>query len=282
MLLLLLVKDKMAFGAMITLALIMSFAIWGRSLSAASPEGFSLGLRNVAPFSTAEGGMYVLGADQLGRSELARLAQAAWSTLALAGISVLVAASIGCFIGVLGGYGGAWADGLSMRLADLISGFPSLLLAVVVIYVLQPSIPAVIAVLVVTRMGVYMRVARAEALEIKSRAFVKVATSMGASRSWILRRHILPIIFPTIATVGALEVAAVMLLESSLSFLGLGVQPPNVTWGVMVGSGREYLQEAWWLSAFPGLMILATSVSLTLMSNWLRTTMDPYNPWRSR
>jgi peptide/nickel transport system permease protein len=158
--------------------------------------------------------------------------------------------------------------------------FPSLLLAVIVLYVLSPHVFNVVIVLTITRIPVYIRVARAEVLEVKERLFVESALSMGASDLRILRLHITPIILPTLLTVASLDLANVMLAESSLSFLGIGVQPPGITWGLMVADGRNYLTTAWWLAFWPGMAILLTALAANLLSNWMRIVMDPKLNWR--
>jgi peptide/nickel transport system permease protein len=117
-------------------------------------------------------------------------------------------------------------------------------------------------------------------LEVRERMFVQAAQVMGASTGRIIFRHILPIILPTLVTIATLDFAFVMLAESSLSFLGIGIQPPEITWGLMVSQGRSYLTTAWWLSFFPGLAIILTTLSLNLLSNWMRIALDPTQRWR--
>jgi peptide/nickel transport system permease protein len=167
-----------------------------------------------------------------------------------------------------------------MRLADVIMSFPSLLLAVIVLYMLEPSIINLVIVLAITRIPIYLRTTRAEVLEIRERMFVQAARVMGASDTRIVLRHILPVVVPSLVTIATLDFAFVMLAESSLSFLGIGIQPPEVTWGLMVAQGRPYLAQAWWLALFPGLAIVITTMSLTLLSGWMRTALDPVQRWR--
>src|SRR5690606_17202923 len=144
----------------------------------------------------------------------------------------------------------------------------------------EPRAANLVLVLAFTRLPVYVRVARAEVLEIRERLFVEGARSVGASNLRILLLHIAPLIVPTIFTVASLDFASVMLSESALSFLGIGIQPPDVTWGLMVASGRNYLSSAWWLAFWPGLAIMLTALSANLLSNWLRIVMDPKLRWR--
>ncbi|RZA11174.1 MAG: ABC transporter permease [Proteobacteria bacterium] len=236
--------------------------------------------RNSPPFDLARGWAFVLGGDSLGRPMLARLIVAARSTMMVAAGAVVTALAIGALLGLVAGYMGKNTSQVIMRLADVIMSFPSLLIAVVVLYVLGPSIPNMILVLAITRIPIYLRTTRAEVLEVRERMFVQAATVMGASHARIILRHILPVVAPTLVTIATLDFAFVMLAESSLSFLGIGVQPPDITWGLMVAQGRPYLNTAWWLAFWPGLMIVITALSLNLLSNWMRIALDPAQRWR--
>ncbi len=137
-----------------------------------------------------------------------------------------------------------------------------------------------VAVLAITRLPVYIRTTRAEVLEIRERMFVSAARVMGASPLRIALRHVLPMVLPTLLTIATVEFAIVMLAESGLSFLGIGIQPPEVTWGLMVAQGRGYLATAWWLSFFPGVAIMLTTLALNLLSGWMRIATDPMQRWR--
>ena len=178
------------------------------------------------------------------------------------------------------GYYRGWRETIAMRVADVIMSFPSLLLAVVVLYVFSPSAANIVLVLAITRIPVYLRTARAESAELSSRVFVDAARTFGASGGSIITRHVLPIVLPTLLTVATLDFCYVMLAESSLSFLGIGIQPPDVSWGLMVAQGRTYLHTAWWLSFFPGLAIVITTVSATILAAWARIATDPAQRWR--
>jgi peptide/nickel transport system permease protein len=167
-----------------------------------------------------------------------------------------------------------------MRLTDVIISFPNLLLALIVLYIIGPNMVNVVAILAIGALPLYIRTARAETLEIRERMFVSAARTLGVGTFAIVIRHILPLVAPTLTTVAAINFAGVILSESGLSFLGLGIQPPDFTWGAMVASGRQYLQNAWWLSFFPGLFIMLTTLSLNLLANWLRTATDPQQRWR--
>ena len=273
-------NDKLAFVSIIFLIFIVFLSILGPSLINDSFIKMNLRLRNLEPFSFEHHFMYFFGADALGRSMIARLIVATQNTIFIAGSAVFLSMTIGGVLGLISGYFGGKSGNFIMRIADIIMSFPSLLLAVIVLYMFDPGLINLVIVLAFTRMPIYMRTARAEVLEIRERLFVSAAISMGASDSRIIFKHIAPLTIPTLITIATLDFAFVMLGESALSFLGVGIQPPEVTWGLMVAQGRNYLQIAWWLAFFPGLMIMLVALSLNLLSSWLRIVLDPTQRWR--
>lgn len=273
-------NDKLAFVSIIFLIFIVFLSILGPSLINDSFIKMNLRLRNLEPFSFEHHFMYFFGADALGRSMIARLIVATQNTIFIAGSAVFLSMTIGGVLGLISGYFGGKSSNFIMRIADIIMSFPSLLLAVIVLYMFDPGLINLVIVLAFTRMPIYMRTARAEVLEIRERLFVSAAISMGASDSRVIFKHIAPLTIPTLITIATLDFAFVMLGESALSFLGVGIQPPEVTWGLMVAQGRNYLQIAWWLAFFPGLMIMLVALSLNLLSSWLRIVLDPTQRWR--
>ena len=273
-------RDKFACAAVIFLAVAVLCALFGPALLGEAATRQNLRGRNAPPFDLEQGWLMLLGADALGRPLLARIVVAAQNTLMIAAGAVVLSASTGAVLGLVAGYGPRWAGTLIMRLADVIMSFPSLLLAVIVLYMLSPSVGNVILVLAITRIPIYLRTTRAEVLEIRERMFVQAAQVMGASSFRIVFRHILPMVIPTLVTIATLDFAFVMLAESALSFLGIGIQPPEITWGLMVAQGKQYLANAWWLAFWPGLAIILTTLSLNLLSNWLRIVLDPAQRWR--
>ena len=273
-------NDKLALISIIFLVFIFIVAIFGPYLTSDTFTKMNLRLRNLAPFSFDHNFMYFLGADALGRSMIARLIVGTQNTMFIAGSAVISSMTIGGVLGLISGFFGGKSGNLIMRLADIIMSFPSLLLAVIVLYMFDPGLFNLVVVLAFTRMPIYMRTARAEVLEIRERLFVSAAISMGASNFRIIFKHIAPLTIPTLITIATLDFAFVMLGESALSFLGVGIQPPEVTWGLMVAQGRNYLQIAWWLAFFPGLMIMLVALSLNLLSSWLRIVLDPRQRWR--
>jgi peptide/nickel transport system permease protein len=275
-----LLRDPFATAGAIILLIVGATAVFGPPLVGDLATQQDLMFANEAPFNPANGWEYILGSDSLGRSMLARLVVATRTTLLVAVPAVLVAMVIGSLWGVWAGYHRGTRENVSMRIADVIMSFPSLLLAVVVLYVFSPSIANIVLILAITRIPIYLRTARAESAELQSRTFVDAARTFGTQPTAIIRRHIIPIVTPTILTLATLEFCYVMLAESSLSFLGIGIQPPDVSWGLMVAQGRQYLQTAWWLSILPGLAIVITAIAANMLAAWLRIATDPAQRWR--
>jgi peptide/nickel transport system permease protein len=276
----LLLRDPMALVAALWLCVLAVCVLVGPELYGKAATALNLRARNLAPGSLDQGWLMFLGADTLGRSVLARLIVASRNTLAIALTSVLLAMAIGGVLGLIAGYVGRTVGNVIMRLSDIIQSFPSLLLAVVVLYVMEPRVGNLVIVLAITRIPSYLRVTRAEVLEIRERVFVDAARALGGSRAHILIRHIAPVVAPTLLTILTVDFAIVMLAESGLSFLGIGIQPPEITWGLMVAQGRNHLSQAWWLAFFPGLAIMMATLSANILSNWFRIVTDPVQRWR--
>jgi len=276
----LLLRDRFATVAAVVLVLVALTAVFGPVLMGDLATKQNLSATNRPPFSLADGWQFFLGSDSLGRSMLARLVVATRTTLSVAVPAVLISLLIGSLWGVWAGYHRGRRETISMRIGDVIMSFPSLLLAVVVLYVFNPSIANIVLILALTRIPIYLRTARAESAELQSRTFVDAARTFGTAPNAIIRRHVIPVVLPTMLTLATLEFCYVMLAESSLSFLGIGIQPPDVSWGLMVAQGRQYLQTAWWLSLFPGLAIVITTVAANMLAAWLRIATDPAQRWR--
>lgn len=272
--------DWLALAAVIFLAVVVACALFSPWLLGDLIDKPNFRARNMAPFSMAQGWTYVLGADTLGRSLLIRLIVGAQNTIGIAFCAVLCSVVIGGLLDLVAGYSRGVAGTLIMRGADIVMSFPSLLLALIVLFSLGPSITNLVLVLAITRVPIYLRTTRAEVLEVRERMFVSAAVALGANHTRILFRHIAPIVLPTLVTIGAIDFATVVLAESSLSFLGLGIQAPQFTWGAMVATGRGYLATAWWIAFWPGLAILLTTLSLNVLSSWWRTYADPQQRWR--
>jgi peptide/nickel transport system permease protein len=276
----LLLRDLTATAALVVLVAALLTAFVGSHFASDLGAHQNLRLSNLPPFELDHGWSYVLGSDALGRSMVGRMMMAAQTSFAICIPTVLLSSVIGTLLGVWAGYHRGWRETLAMRIADVILSFPSLLLAVVILFILSPSALNIILILTITRIPVYLRTARAEAAELRSRVFVDAARTFGARNRTIIRRHLVPTVLPTLVTVATLDFGYVMLAESSLSFLGIGVQSPDVSLGLMVAEGRQYLQTSWWLSVLPGLILIAVTVSLNLLAAWLRIVNDPGQRWR--
>lgn len=275
-----LLADPLAVAAATWLGLVLVGMALGLTVLADEAGAMNLAARNLAPFHPSQGWLNILGTDSLGHPILPRLMVASATSLSIAVTSVLASPILGTLIEVVAGYFGGWTGAILMRTGDIILSFPLLLLALVVLFLLGPSLVNLVLVMAITRIPVYARVARAEVLELRERLFVDAARSLGASAPHILRLHILPLVLPTLLTVASVNLAIVMLFESGLSFLGLGVQSPDTSWGLMVAQGRTYLSQAWWLACFPGLAIMLTTMSFNVLSSWWRTVSDPARRWR--
>jgi ABC-type dipeptide/oligopeptide/nickel transport system permease subunit len=244
-----------------------------------APYSFSqMALENrLKPPNWLSGGSsaHLLGTDPLGRDMLSRVIWAARTSLGIAGISMLVALVFGVMMGLLSGYYGGWLDMLVMRLADIQLSFPYLLLAIAVMALLKPTLANLILVLALRSWVVYARTVRGSVLVAKQREFVEATAALGATDRRIIARHITPNVIAPIIVISSFQLAELIIAESSLSFLGLGVQPPTPSWGAMLSQGREYLSSAWWLGVFPGLAIILTVLGINLFGDALRDAMDP-------
>lgn len=273
-------RDRMALTAAIFLFVVIVASLIGGMLVSAGASAPNLLNRQVPPFDFTASPLQWLGTDALGRNLVERLLAASLTSLSVAIPAAIFSSLIGASIGIYAGYRGGLLDGLAMRLADMILSFPTLLLAVLFLYMFQPSLTNIVILLVVARLPMYLRVSRASTLEVRQRLFVDAARSLGASDLRICRQEIAPVVAPAIFTLVALDVGLLMLLESALSFLGVGIQSPQVSLGVMVAEGRRYISSAWWLTVFPGLLIFLIALASNLLSNWVRIAMDPAQRWR--
>lgn len=257
------------------LACVISVAVAAPLIARHSPYTQDLDGRLRPPVWAGGTFAHPFGTDQLGRDVLSRLLFGARVSLIVGVMAVLVAGVMGVAAGIISGFYGGLIDEVLMRLVDLRLSLPFILLVIAVIAVFGPSLFNVIVILGLTGWVPYARIIRAEVLLIREREFVMAARVVGATDSRLMFRHILPNTVASSIVIASLELANMIVLESFLSFLGLGVQPPTPSWGNMLGEGRDYLMSHWWLATFPGLSISITAVSVTLVGDWLRDALDP-------
>ena len=218
---------------------------------------------------------HVLGTDEVGRDILSRLIHGARISLLIGVIAVGVSCPLGVLVGLVAGYAGRRTDDVLMHVTDIQLAIPTILLAIAVVAVLGPGLPNVIITLSVTGWTLYARLVRGETMTVKTRDFVQAARANGAGDARIVLRHVLPNVFSPVIVVAVFAVANMIVLEATLSFLGLGVEPSVVTWGRMLNGGRLYLNTAWWLTAFPGFAIFVTVLAVNLLGDHLRDWLDP-------
>jgi len=271
-----LARRRTALFGLIVVAVVIATALAASWISPFDPSAQDIGNRLKPPgWQDGTGRLHPLGTDHLGRDLLARVIFGAQPALLVASAAVLISGVLGMATGLVGGYFGGRIDDVLMRLADIQLAFPFILLAIAVIGVLGPSLPTIIIVIGVSSWVVYARVVRGTVLMLREREFVQAAHALGGNDSRILIRHILPNAFAPWLVVATLDMARVIVIESALSFLGLGVQPPAPTWGGMLADGRVYITTSWWLATFPGLAILVTVLGINLFGDGLRDTLDP-------
>lgn len=258
------------------MSLLFLLAALAPYISPHSPVEQNLGKTLVPPF-WEEGGTiaHPLGTDNLGRDILSRLLYGARVSLLVGFSAVFLSCLFGLWMGLMSGFFGRWLDSLMMRLADVQLSMPYILMAIAIIGALGPSTVNLIIVLAVCNWASYARVIRGEVLSVKENEFVELAVIGGCRTIRILFRHIFPNVVNTVIVLTTLDFGRMIIFEASLSFLGLGVQPPAPSWGNMLAEGRAYLIQAWGLATFPGLAILFTVLATNLFGDWLRDILDP-------
>ncbi len=259
------------------LVIVLLAAIFAPLLAPHDPDIVDPLKRLLPPFWIQPKGSltHILGTDAVGRDILSRIIYGARISLAVSLISVILSSIIGVTLGLLAGYYGRWVDAVIMRIVDIQLAYPLILFAITVAAVFGASLRNLIIVLVIANWVTYTRLVRGEVLVRKQMQYVEAARVNGCKDSRIIRAHILPNVFSTSLVIFTLQVAFVLILESGLSFLGLGVEPSIPTWGSMLNEGRTYILTAWWVETFPGLAIMVAVLGINLLGDWIRDVLDP-------
>ena len=218
---------------------------------------------------------YILGTDLQGRDVLSRVIHGTRPSLIVSIVAIIVAGSIGTTIGLIAGFRGGLTDAILMRITDIVLSMPLILIAVVVAAITQPALENIIVIIGLLLWPRFARQVRGEALALKQQDFIARSVVAGSSGLRISIKHILPNIVPSLLVISTLQVGYVILLEGSLSFLGVGVPPPQPAWGLMIAEGRGLLQTAWWTALFPGIAMALTVLAVNLFGDWLRDKLDP-------
>ncbi|MBI1292462.1 ABC transporter permease subunit [bacterium] len=257
-------------------ALVIVCAVFGESIAPFAKDQAHFTSTLMPPAWTEQGNWpFILGTDHLGRDMLSRLIAGARISLMTAGAAIFVAGILGTLLGLIAGYVGGWLDIVISRLVDAFLALPFILMALALVAALGAGTANIILVMIVTNWARYARLVRSEVMSVKKLDYVTLARVAGVSHPLIILRHIIPNAMQSILVLALLDVGRSIILESSLSFLGLGIQPPDVSWGLMLADARSYLMFAWWTAAFPGLAIVATVMSFNSTGDWLKRRFDP-------
>ena len=236
------------------------------------PTNVNLAEARIPPFETLKN---PLGTDVMGRDMLTRLVYGSRTAMFMAAVALGFGALMGTVLGLISGYRGGWVDALIMRVVDATMGLPTILVALVLVVIMGVGTGVIIVAVAITVWDSYARMIRGEVLAVKESDFVILAKVAGVSGTVIIWRHIFPSVISVLMVITSLRVGQVILLESSLSFLGLGVAPGDPAWGIMVSEGRNVILKVWWLSLFPGLAITVVVVAFNFFGDWIRDSLDP-------
>ncbi len=271
-----LLRDKVALTGAIIVFVVLTSAALAPLISPHNPAAGNIAQRLQPPgFVNAQGQLYILGTDQQGRDILSRAIHGARVSMVVAIGVIALAGTVGTVLGLMSGYYAGRVDDIIMRIVDTQTAFPGLLLALVIITMIGPSVRNIIIVLSINGWMVFARITRGIMLTIRHKDYIDAARLVGVPDSRIMFRHAFPNLMSPTLTLITLELARIILAEASLSFLGLGIQPPQSSWGLMIADGRNYITVAWWLVTFPGICIAVTVFGVMTVANWLRTVTDP-------
>ena len=265
-----LLTHKLALFGIAVLALLVVAAVLGRALAPYGPNAVDV-VGRLQPPSLE----HPFGTDELGRDVLSRVLVAARISLVVGLVSVGIALTAGVVLGLVAGFYGRWVDDVVMRLMDMLFAFPAILLAIAILAVLGPGVVNVMIAIGIVYTPIFARITRASVLTVREEVYVRAARSLGVGDLRLLRLHILPNVLAPIIVQTSLSLAFAILSEAALSFLGLGVQPPDPSWGRMLFEGRGFVQQAWWMGVFPGVAIFLTVLSFNVVGDALRDALDP-------
>jgi peptide/nickel transport system permease protein len=266
----LLLRNPTAAVAGVVLVGIVLVAIFDEQLAPDGPNEIDIAARLQGPSST-----HPFGTDDLGRDILSRVILGASVSLRVGFLSVAFALVVGTTLGLLAGFYGRWVDDVLMRLMDILFAFPAVLLAIAVLAVRGPGPDNAVLAIGIVYVPIFARVTRASVLGVREEVYVRASRSVGASDLRLITRHVLPNAAPPIIVQTSISLAFAVLAEAALSFLGLGTQPPNPSWGVMLAEGRGFIEQAWWIAFFPGMAIFVTVLCFNLLGDGLRDVLDP-------
>ena len=273
-------KNPLAMSGLALFGLTLVVATLAPALAPDSYDNQDIMGRLKPPLSRgADGRIFLLGSDPLGRDMLSRIIYGARASVSVALAGLVIGGGLGSLLGLLAGFGGRGVDALVMRLVDAQLAFPSLLLAIAVIAALGTSLWTLLAVLALRSWAVHARTLRAAVLVIREQESVTAARALGAGPLRVAFREVLPNAVAPLIVVATAQLGALILLESTLSFLGIGLQPPAPSWGSMLSSGRPYMTVAWWVAAVPGVAILIAVLGANLLGDGLRDALDPRLKW---
>ena len=275
----LLFRSSTGTAGVLIFLLVCIAAIFAEQLAPYDPNMMDL-MNMTKPPAWMEGGSisHLLGTDNLGRDIFSRMLHGARVSLTVGFLATICSGIVGTILGLISGYFGGIVDHVIMRIADAFYAIPGILLALVTLMVVQSSgIGTLVIVIAAISWVQYARLIRAEVLRLKGKEFVRASRTIGASPWFIISHHIVPNVWPTFIVVSTMSVASSILTEASLSFLGVGIQSPLISWGGMLSDGRALLATHWWVATFPGIMITIAILGITFMGNWLRDVLDPHN-----
>ena len=275
----LLKKSPTGTVGIIIVILVLFCAVFAKQIATQEPGAMDLINRTMPPFWMEGGSVkHLLGTDNLGRDIFSRMLYGARVSLVVGVLATMASGIMGLLLGIISGYYGGWIDHVIMRIADAFFAIPGLLLALVALMVFNKSgILTLVLVIAAISWVPYARLIRADVLRLKEKEFIKAALTEGASSLFIIRHHIFPNIWASFIVISTSSVAGSIITEASLSFLGVGIQEPLISWGGMLSSGRTLLATHWWVATFPGIMITVTILGIIFLGNWLRDVLDPRN-----